>query len=326
MISKNPQKQKPYFKNYKNPDDKEKAIFVGGFSCSTSQNNLFHIFSKFGPIKKIKMAQNKKGGSKGYCFITFYHKESAKRAINHGDLFFKGRKMNCRPILTGDALKNFKKRVDEKRISVTNFTETPGVEDKALLRELFENFGKIENFYFAKENIDLNKKELTLFITYSERRSVELSLKQVIDFNGRRLSIKEYNRIELKKSQAPNQQNRSKNSKNDEEYNPYVRKVVSLEDSRRKKLRLIHLEKEQNLIKNVWSKLKNLQLILHVSEYVNHGESNLKHRRSDWQATALKKRKLEVWSNSLDQYGHLEVYSVNMPFSDYTYFDDGDLY
>lgn len=164
------------------------TIFVGGFSSKTKQSELKAFFSKFGQVKKINMVRNKRGGSKGYCFIQFKQVASAHQALDARDIHYHGRNLNCRPILSGEELENFKKKINEKRVVVTNLPEIGEFMENDL-RKIFKNFGKIKNFYFVKEVAGMEKKETTLMLTYSGKISVNSLVNSTIVYADRALKI-----------------------------------------------------------------------------------------------------------------------------------------
>lgn len=171
------------------------SIFVGGFSCSTTHFHIKKFFLQFGEIKKINMAKNKRGGSKGYCFVIFEDRASAQLALQFENPELRGRKLSCRPIMTGNQLEKAKKNIDQRRITVANFPISHNEAKLDSLRKVFFNFGKIENIYFAKEVEGSDKKELTLFITYSTIESAKKALDSSVIIEGNILKIDKYIRI-----------------------------------------------------------------------------------------------------------------------------------
>lgn len=203
------------------------SIFVGGFSCSTTHFHLKKYFSKFGPIRKINMAKNKKGGSKGYCFVIFHSQLSAKKALNCTKVELRGRKLSCRPIMTGGQLQKAKEKIDERRITVSNFPanfQDPGLKK---LRTIFSKYGGIENIYFAKELKGREKKALTLFITFFNRKSIDASLESNVIIDGNLLEVERYVR-QKSRFELENAARRSLEERQREE----IRKFGQIQDNR----------------------------------------------------------------------------------------------
>jgi len=188
------------------------TLFVGGFSCSTTHFEIKQIFLKYGPIKKIKMIKNRKGGSKGYCFIIFKQEESVQGALRAGDHWCQERKLSCRPILRGDQLKAYTEKIDGQRICCSNLPSELGEAEKEELKSLFEKFGLIENFYFALSSnvseIGSNrgqskfpgiKPHLELYISFGNAQIVEKILQKKVYFKGNLLKIKKFERSHFPK-------------------------------------------------------------------------------------------------------------------------------
>lgn len=194
------------------------SLFVGGFSCSTTHFAIKQIFSNFGHIKKIKMIKNRKGGSKGYCYILYKQIESVQNALKSGDLWCNKRKLSCRPILKGDQLKAYTQEIDKKRISCSNLPEFITEETKNELKVIFEGYGDIENFYFAlgkdgnpDEINSSNKAEL--FISFVNIESVDKILDAQIFFKEKILKIQPFRRkkYKTKEEEAKEKKDEEKN-------------------------------------------------------------------------------------------------------------------
>nr|ANE21796.1 boule 1 RNA-binding protein [Schmidtea mediterranea] len=72
-------------------------IFVGGITSNTTEEELKIFFSSYGPIKDVKIINDRTGLSKGsYGFVTFENQETAEKIIKNEaeTLIFKERKLN----------------------------------------------------------------------------------------------------------------------------------------------------------------------------------------------------------------------------------------
>jgi len=56
-------------------------LFVGNLSKSTGESEARALFEPFGTIKEIVLLKDKEGNSKRSCFVIYYYKTSADRAI-----------------------------------------------------------------------------------------------------------------------------------------------------------------------------------------------------------------------------------------------------
>jgi RNA recognition motif-containing protein len=61
------------------------TIYIGNFSEEIKEENLFEIFSTFGPIKSVEIVKDSKQKKKNYGYIIFSLKEDAKEAIFNMD-------------------------------------------------------------------------------------------------------------------------------------------------------------------------------------------------------------------------------------------------
>ncbi|XP_075237362.1 uncharacterized protein LOC142333759 isoform X2 [Lycorma delicatula] len=89
-----------------------RCLGVFGLSIHTTENQLMHIFSKFGPVEKVQVIIDAKTGrSRGFCFVYFENHEDAKAA-----------KEQC----TGMEIDGRQIRVDYS-ITLRAHTPTPGI-------------------------------------------------------------------------------------------------------------------------------------------------------------------------------------------------------
>lgn len=233
------------------------TIFVGGFSSQTKQSELKALFSQFGQVKKINMVRNKRGGSKGYCFLQFRDISGAENALQQGDIEYNGRNLSCRPILSGQELEHFKKNNDDKRIVVTNLPEYLDEYLEKDLRRLFNRFGKITNFYFVKEIEGRPEKLNTLMLTYKSKFQAENVQNARIVYDNKSLKI-----ISFAAFKAQNE------ARIEEGHSP-ERNSANQIDSR-----IVKINKERELILR-WKKLKVRDLILMISfENKNNPEND----------------------------------------------------
>lgn len=251
------------------------------------------------------MAKNKNGGSKGYCFIRFQKKKSATEALETGSIMLKGRKLSIRPILTGDALENFKGKIDERRICVTNFPQNLDPKEQKWLKRTFGRFGHIENFYFAKEVQHRENQELTLYITFQNSDSVTKAVNSKLNLREQELVVEKYTRPlkpdeeqDLHRQSGEVQQNLQRQDEGDQQ-NFISQNQASLRytehpedygyEKRNKKnytkKKVDHFNENRKLIKRKnnekkliekWSKLPLKKLIIMTSSNISLDEKNFR--------------------------------------------------
>lgn len=67
---------------YENPTP-SRCLGVFGLSLYTTEQQINHIFSKYGPVDKVQVVIDAKTGrSRGFCFVYFENQEDAKVAKN----------------------------------------------------------------------------------------------------------------------------------------------------------------------------------------------------------------------------------------------------
>uniref|UniRef100_A0AAU6S4X7 Transformer-2b n=1 Tax=Riptortus pedestris TaxID=329032 RepID=A0AAU6S4X7_RIPPE len=104
-------KMKKYFGTQDNPEP-NRCLGVFGLSIYTTEQEIHHIFSKYGPVESVQVVIDAKTGySRGFCFVYFENYEDARVA-----------KEQC----TGMEINGRKIRVD---YSITHraHTPTPGI-------------------------------------------------------------------------------------------------------------------------------------------------------------------------------------------------------
>ncbi|KDR23893.1 Protein boule [Zootermopsis nevadensis] len=75
-------------------------IFVGGISGSTTESELFELFSAYGTVRAAKVISDRAGVSKGYGFVTFETEDEARRPMRDSEcIILKDRKLNIAPAI-----------------------------------------------------------------------------------------------------------------------------------------------------------------------------------------------------------------------------------
>jgi nuclear cap-binding protein subunit 2 len=86
-----PKKKQEYYdkrsklseKEYFSKQKKSKTLYVGNLTAYTKEETLFRIFSMVGPIDRLILGLNKKFMIPcGFCFVIYFTREDAQRAIN----------------------------------------------------------------------------------------------------------------------------------------------------------------------------------------------------------------------------------------------------
>ena len=168
--------------------EKLKKIFVGGYDSLTQKEELFNYFSRFGEIKRIITKFDDQGTAKGYCFIKFYEVSSAKRVLDHKEHRLNNRILECRPVMKGKMLKESLKRIDNRRVFISNICKQV---DKRMLEELLSAHVPLENTYLVSKK---RKPTAIAFVTLRSEEDVEILLEKSILAGGKKLVIRKYKR------------------------------------------------------------------------------------------------------------------------------------
>lgn len=65
--------------------DPYKTLFVGRLAYETTERTLRRVFEDWGPLKDVKIIQDREGRSRGYAFIEYEHERDLKDAYKHAD-------------------------------------------------------------------------------------------------------------------------------------------------------------------------------------------------------------------------------------------------
>jgi RNA recognition motif-containing protein len=74
-------------------DADEREVYVAGLSKFTNREDLQGVFSRYGPIKDIRLAEDKNGQSKGFAFVEFENEADARAALSANNYELKKRRI-----------------------------------------------------------------------------------------------------------------------------------------------------------------------------------------------------------------------------------------
>ncbi|KIO06213.1 hypothetical protein M404DRAFT_8926 [Pisolithus tinctorius Marx 270] len=74
-------------------DANEKEVYVAGLSKFTTKDDLHGLFSTYGPVKDIRLAEDKNGQLKGFAFIEFQNDADARSALSANNYELKKRRI-----------------------------------------------------------------------------------------------------------------------------------------------------------------------------------------------------------------------------------------
>ncbi|GAW06502.1 rna-binding protein prp24 [Lentinula edodes] len=74
-------------------DANDRELHVAGLSKQTTKHDLQKLFTKFGPVKDIRMAMDNDGKFRGFAFVEFENESHARAALDANNQELKGRRM-----------------------------------------------------------------------------------------------------------------------------------------------------------------------------------------------------------------------------------------
>ncbi|KIK69665.1 hypothetical protein GYMLUDRAFT_212399 [Collybiopsis luxurians FD-317 M1] len=74
-------------------DANDRELHVAGLHKQMTKNDLVKLFSKFGPLKDVRMATDNDGKFRGFAFVEFENESDARTALDANNQELKGRRM-----------------------------------------------------------------------------------------------------------------------------------------------------------------------------------------------------------------------------------------
>lgn len=66
-------------------EDAYKTLFIGRVSIEATEKQLVREMERFGPVKKLRMVEDREGKPRGYAFVEFEDEADLKAAFKHAD-------------------------------------------------------------------------------------------------------------------------------------------------------------------------------------------------------------------------------------------------
>jgi RNA recognition motif-containing protein len=123
----------PHGEKEGNTTDAYKTLFIARLSYDTTEKKLQREFEQYGPLKTVRLVQDKEGKPRGYAFLEFEKEGDMRAAYKQGD----GKKIDGRRVLVdverGRTVRNWQPRrlgkivwsmLNIKNSSVFTFTTT----------------------------------------------------------------------------------------------------------------------------------------------------------------------------------------------------------
>lgn len=164
----------------------EKTIHVSELDYTVSENDLYEIFSKFGSIITIKIAEDRTSGKPlGYAFVKYREKEDAHDALSFNNKPVLGKPCRVKPFYANGGRKSSASSVysssggsNRTKVFVNNLDPSTTTDD---LRELFSQFGTVVSCVVP---IDTYRRNPKLF-GYVDFESPDVTRAAIENMNGK---------------------------------------------------------------------------------------------------------------------------------------------
>uniref|UniRef100_A0A7N0VKU5 RRM domain-containing protein n=1 Tax=Kalanchoe fedtschenkoi TaxID=63787 RepID=A0A7N0VKU5_KALFE len=157
-----------------NADPAQRKIFVHGLGWDTTSETLISVFGKYGKIEDCKAVTDRNTGrSKGYAFILFKHRSSAKKALMEPQKKIGARMTSCQLASAGPVPSQAPAAVatvvatapvseyTQRKIFVSNVASDI---DPDKLLEFFKQFGEVEEGPLGLDKQTSKPKGFALFV------------------------------------------------------------------------------------------------------------------------------------------------------------------
>lgn len=126
----------------------KKKVFVGCIPGDVDESSLKRFFKSIGNIMAVEIKYKSKKVNAGYCIIQCSDTATYEKFLNE-EIYFEGRRLECRPQMEKAELEKYKREHSKRRIYVYNIlAKTKDSE----LKTLFErNIGPVESAYCIRK-------------------------------------------------------------------------------------------------------------------------------------------------------------------------------
>ncbi|KAI6122456.1 hypothetical protein EDD16DRAFT_1570902 [Pisolithus croceorrhizus] len=128
-------------------DANEREVYVAGLSKFTTKDDLLGLFSTHGPVKDIRLAEDKNGQLKGFAFVEFQNEADARAALSANNYELKKRRIAVTLADTRVRAKNRESFADtglgrraEARNRSVRIRNLPPDAQEGLLQQVLERF------------------------------------------------------------------------------------------------------------------------------------------------------------------------------------------
>ena len=162
-----------------------KKVFIGGLDRKVCQDKVRSFFEKLGPVLDFELKKKRPTSpySLGYAILTTNSKTFDQLVFGQ-PLRFEGRKIECKPFLSGEKLTKFNIDFNRRRIYVDGLPIDANNED---LIRFFQKFGKVQNAYMIIDFVS-RKPNGKAFVLFVDKKAADLVVSLDLKFKGNEIS------------------------------------------------------------------------------------------------------------------------------------------
>ncbi|KAI6145673.1 hypothetical protein EDD17DRAFT_1653003 [Pisolithus thermaeus] len=139
-------------------DANEREVYVAGLSKFTTREDLLGLFSTYGSVKDIRLAEDKNGQLKGFAFVEFQNEADARAALSANNYELKKRRIAVTLADTRVRAKNRESFADtglgrraEARNRSLRIRNLPPDAQEGLLQQVLERFAAVKRVEVLSE-------------------------------------------------------------------------------------------------------------------------------------------------------------------------------
>lgn len=170
------------------------TVFVGGLPGKADKATVQTYFSRFGPIKSIKMKSidQSVGLNKGFAVIEFITASSFHSCLKNPEIYLFDRVVSCQPYLKGQELTEYLEDLNSRRLFIKFVPKSYSNYD---FEQTFSYYGEVDFGYVVKDPVSKLSRGYGYITLKKEQDAQRLaSMENLLLECGGKMKIFEYKR------------------------------------------------------------------------------------------------------------------------------------
>lgn len=164
---------------------KENTVFLTGLCGLVKSEELQeYLETRCSGIISVTLPNKRHAG---YAFVELDSKENVNKFLGFKNLIFNDRKLQIRPYVQGEDLKNFKDEVNSRRIFVSKIPKSWA---DGVLKEFFLPFGELETAYIIRKRQTKKSKGFGYVVYKNKETALKVASLNKILFKGAEILVK----------------------------------------------------------------------------------------------------------------------------------------